>query len=332
MQEALPFFIDSTLFIEFKLSTTQIPTRNSLLLWIAVFVLTFPSATFLCLRQIQSGAFWFPLCLLAAFGLIYTSWDKVLRGPNLGSWVLAALAIAVQVLEIGNYLQPTIFAQLSFGGLAFVLAMSAWLLSNRSLHFAPSSLVRYLPFFIFWAIATQPLFGMLSSWFQSVSALIASQSLDLASISNRVHSNHIELIDRSWNLQEVLGESGHVALYGCMASLWIAWFFRSHALVPLYIVCALFWGMIADAAQILLVLGTHYAYGWDSLLESGWAVRVGGVITWILLFLSSDRIIRFLFQPVDSDKSQGVNPLVVFWNSTFRTMGQASSFQQTKKP
>lgn len=292
-------------------------------IWILLLLLTLPVAVMHCIAQTYSrDGFLMPVLFAFATPIIYLSWDKQRRAPNLKGWILIALAAATGILGILQWAGINPIVRINFSVAAFVFVVCSWLVSQRSARYPRYSLVGFSAFLVVWLMvpfsSTWNLPARLFTWNGS----LAGQLLDALQISNRTYAGQFQLIGKSWAMSSIVADEFSASTLMGVASLWIAFRLRSYLLFPVYLATALLWSVLGDTSRLVATSLMHEWYGQD--WSSGWrSIAIGccGLFTGVLLFLSNDKLLRVLFQPTDSDNSNGVNPLVRIWNGCFHSMG-----------
>jgi exosortase len=249
-----------------------------------------------------------PALALASAFLIYGRWDRQVRRPaSIVAWGLLTIGILLLGLAI-------LSASGWLGAAAFIACMGSWLASVSEKD--GRSLLTIWP--LFWLILSLPLGfdSTLTSWLQLQSSRLSSFALDLSGVPHVLFGNVIELTTGRLFVEQAC--SGVQSLFTLLfvAVLIVVWLRRSVLLLPIYVLVAVFWAGVMNVFRIYAIAYVQHFYNVD--LAHGWRHALLGYFCLglaVILLLSSDRLLRILFFPIETKEAGAENnPWVFSWN------------------
>ncbi|MDX1927555.1 MAG: exosortase U [Pirellulaceae bacterium] len=268
-----------------------------------------------------------PALALAVGFLINARWNRKLD-TQFGwfGWTLLAFGMLFLSVGVGLYSGW-------LGTLGFVFLLGAWFESHRESK--GGSLLSIWP--LSWLILSLPLGfdDALTNWLQLKSTRLSSFFLDLVDIPHAQFGNVIELAKGKLFVEQAC--SGVQSLYTLIfvAFLIVVVLRRPPILLPLYFLAAVFWAGLMNVVRIFTIAYASSRMSMD--LAHGWQHEVLGytcLTLAILLLLSTDRLIRVLFFPVEARDSATPesNPLVYVWNRRMSETGETSATAERSVP
>jgi exosortase len=238
-------------------------------------------------------------------------------------------------LSVVLLLMAVVFLEPPLAALSFALGLSSFLLrvkdsvSGGSLF--PISLLMYVvvhsPFGI---NEDRRIITLLQRW----SAQVTSVLLDVVRITHDMPGTILRTTERSWGVEEAC--SGVQSFYTLLfCSVFLAIWLRRPAFRGLVLVASsLFWALVMNTLRIFLIPIAYFGFGID--LSEGWQHAVLGYFTLImgiLMLLSTDQFLDFVFGSIDAEKSGSeteASSVGRFWNRY--VAGQATYRSQDWKP
>ena len=204
------------------------------------------------------------LALLASFGLLAAS--QVLWSPWLGTMAVIISALAV-VLSLGRPLASRVLP----------VWMLLWLL---------------LPLPFRWD-------GRLILWLQGLSSQGGSQMLDYLGYNHVLAGYVIQIPGHQFLVEEACSGVQTVFALLATAAVLAVWLRRPLVHGVLLVASAAFWAIAANVIRVTLAIALYVERGVDT--DDGWTQAMFGVgllVFELLMLLSTDRLLRFLLQPL----------------------------------
>ncbi len=238
---------------------------------------------------------WFAFAILATAGLIWARWPKDGRQmfmESIWSNLLAGVGLVAGLLGV-VFVEPWFAALSVYSLLASLMARTVDRETGKSL----------------W-VTTLPLFASLAlpfnyditliTWLQTTSAHLTSRLLDLANIGHYMPGTVIETPNKKYGVEEACSGIQSFFLLVFVAVAYCVWLRRPLFRSVLLLIAAVIWSIFMNCLRILLIPVFDVNFGIDlstgiqhDLL--GWSTMALG----ILLLLSTDQFLMFLFGPVD---------------------------------
>ncbi len=285
---------------------------NSRLFWGAIFLVPLPLLVsyFMGLWRLEHYQY-FPILLFSFAYLIFLRWDREVRPPS-GMLGYGLLIAGFACLCFGAYHGSPWLAAVSYS-----LIWGSWLASQNSTDSARWGLLALWPLTWMWIRLPLNLDIHLMGKLQRLTSNVGSTVLNLLDIPHRLNGNVFSLAKGDLFIEEACsGVQSFFTLLFC-AFLLVAWLQRSVALLPIYAIFAVFWAAVLNVLRIVSIAIAQEKLGLN--LATGWYHAVLGylcLVIALLLFLSSDRLLRVFFFPTRVDKD-AYNPLSNFWNVLF---------------
>lgn len=285
-------------------------------LWLALLASPLPLvAVYLAGLMAYPQYHYAPALVLAMVLLIASTWDRTISLPRgFLSWLLL-VGGSVFVL-VGCYFWSPWSA-----AVGFVLITGAALRHCNSAAGA-WGLLSLWP--LTWLLLRLPmnLDTSVSSWLQRITARVSSFILDWIEIPHQLTGNVFHLPHGTLFVEEACsGIQSVFALFFCSV-LWVVWKHRSFALLPIYVLAAMFGAGIMNVLRVTAICVAQER--WQLDWAHGWRHDVLGYICLliaIVLLISSDRLLRIVFYPLPSSTDNLlVNPLRAGWNRVLATM------------
>jgi exosortase len=256
----------------------------------------------------------FPLALVALGVLTYLRWPKEKRRKFQSSRFANLMLLAGLALGILGYLfvEPW-FAAASAAALATSLF-------TRTVEAETNKSLLSLSLFA-WFCVQPPLNGdqRLITWLQTVSAKFTSELLDLVGYAHYMPGTvFIAPGGKSFEVEQAC--SGVQSFFSLLfvAILLVVMQRRNWFRGGLLILSAAFWAIFMNTVRILAIPAADWALGWD--LASGPAHETLGYLTLllgILMLLSTDQLLMFVFGPVEAfgeERKNTFRGFTKFWN------------------
>lgn len=256
-----------------------------------------------------------PALVLAMAFLFASTWDRTISLPR-GVFVWSLLASGSALVLVGCYFWSPWSATVGFV-----------LISGAALRQCNSSkqtwgLLGLWP--LTWLLLRLPmnLDTSVSSWLQRITARVSSFILDWIEIPHQLTGNVFHLPHGTLFVEEACsGIQSVFALFFCSV-LWVVWKHRSFALLPIYVLAAMFGAGIMNVLRVTVICIAQER--WQLDWAHGWRHDVLGYICLLIaiaLLISSDRLLRIVFYPLPSSTDNLlVNPLRAGWNRVLATM------------
>ncbi len=262
--------------------------------------------------------------LLLAFGLLFFgSWDKSLPQPH-GIFSWSAIFIGQVISLVGAY-----FWSPWLGAVGFLMLLAALLYSLTDKKFG---LLRLWPLACLVIRLPLNLDYELTSWLQRITARVSSLILDRFEIPNHLAGNVFHLSKGTLFVEEACSGIQSVFSLIFVAVLWVTWQRRGIWLIPIYVVFAVAWAGVMNILRVTTICIAQE--NWMVDLSHGWQHEVLGylcLLIAIILFLSSDRLIRIFFYPAPSTRDEKVeNPIAKLWNGITNSLS-AQQANPTKR-
>lgn len=260
----------------------------------------------------ESKFFFLPATVLVCGYAVFRYWDrtpKLPAGALVTSLMLAAALALISSVTIGV---PWL------GALALVLIFGSFCISHSDRQ--SSRLSRFaIPAMFF-----LPLPLTIDKWMNDVSikivGMLAGSALDFADVPNRIVVDACGFCFGVVNLSlfcESFNSANAVAFAAAVICVWNR---RPLSLLPVYCLVSIFIASLTSTIQLLI----FEAIGESSTLQDAVVIAKGalgglGLVCSLLLVVSFDRLILFLFYPIE-DKSLGrlvYNPIISLWDSAF---------------
>ncbi len=271
-----------------------------------------------------------PFALLATFAIAYMRWPRnqaqQFRTSKL-SLVLLFIALATGVAGYA-FMTPWFTACSVLMLIASLLARTIDPETGKSLFSAS------LPMFVALVLPNNGDFRLIT-WLQQVSAQLTSRLLDLVGMGHHMPGTIIQIPGKTYNIENACSgvQSFFTLLF--VAVVFAVWnrrpWFRSSILV----LAAVVWAIFMNTIRILTIPIVDRTFGID--LSSGVSHDLLGyaVLTFgILMLLSTDQFLLFLFGPVEESTGQA-GPmgqfLTSFWNGTVAGEDGESSGKRRRK-
>lgn len=244
----------------------------------------------------------FPFLLLAVGFLIWDRWPRDTAQPLRQSsaspvlFVLSALLLVLAVL----FLEPPL------AGLSAALGLASFLLRIKD----PVSGGSLFPISLLMFVLVHSPFGVLNedrrliTLLQQWSARLTSVLLDLVNVAHDMPGTILRTVDKSWGVEEACsGVQSFYTLLFCSVFMAI-WFRRPVFRGGLLVVSSVFWALVMNTVRIFLIPIAYFQMGVD--LAEGWQHAALGYFTLlmgILMLMSTDQFLDFVFGSIDSEKS-----------------------------
>lgn len=269
----------------------------------------------------------FPLALIALVVFAYLRWPRgtgrKFQSSGLGTFLL--------ICGLGFGLLGFLFVEPWFSA-ASAATLTASLFARTV---DPESQKSLLPVSLFAFFCVQPPFNgdqTLISRLQTISAHFTSQVLDLVGYPHYMPGT-VFITPGGKNLEVEQACSGVQSFFSLLfvAILIVVLTRRPWFRALLLLVSATFWAMFMNTVRILAIPLSDKMFGWD--LAAGPSHEILGYLTLvvgILLLLSTDQLLFFLFGPVETFGDEGsgtVRRMTRFWNRTIsgvRVEGESS--------
>ncbi len=259
-------------------------------------------------------ASWFAFAILATAGLTWVRWPRDGRQvfkESMWSNLLAIIGVVAGLAGVA-FVEPWFAALSVFTLLASLLARTIDRDTGRSLWIVT------LPLFMSLAIPGNYDIELITM-LQTTSAHLTSRLLDLASIGHYMPGTVIETPTAKYGVEEACSGVQSFFLLIFVAVTYCVWLRRPFFRSLLLFISAMVWSVFMNCLRIFLIPVFHQNYGIDlakgiqhDLL--GWSTMAMG----ILLVLSTDQFLMFLFGPVDAETgSSGPmgRSITKVWNS-----------------
>ncbi len=267
-----------------------------------------------------------PALFLAVALLVWQRWDRVCHTPS--GWGAWWFLTAGAVLLVLGYLSGSSW----LGAVSFVSFLAAWMSTHRTID--GSSLFHLWPPALMLIPLPLGFDASLTHWMQLWSSRVSSYALDFLEVPHALFGNVLRLSSGTLFVEEAC--SGVQSLYTVVfvGILVVSIFRRSIWLLPFYLGAAIFWAGAMNVARILAIAYSQHHFNFD--LAHGWPHAMLGYVCLAgacLLLLSTDRLLRVLAFPIESNSRTGFeqNPVVHGWNRSFaqsdsRVLTVSSSF------
>lgn len=269
----------------------------------------------------------FPFLLLAVGYLIYDRWPRGESNPlrnSVGSPIFLGFAVFTFVAGL-------IFSESTFIALALALGMSSFLLRIKDTKTGGSLFpISLLLFIIIHAPFGQGYDGRLITALQLWSSQITSIMLDTIGILHDMPGTVLKTPDKEWGVEEACsGVQSFFTLVFC-ASLWAIWNRRPWFRGGLLVLSTIFWAVAMNTIRIFSIPVAYYYLNHLDLSE-GWSHAVLGyttLILGILMVISTDQLLEFLFGPVEIDQNNAErqSTVLALWN---RFIAGGTSFESS---
>jgi exosortase len=251
---------------------------------------------------------YFPFVFLAVGYLVYLRWDRKVAGPRgVFGWLLCGLGIGV--LLLGAMIHST-----WLGNLAFVLIATSFLFSQRSLG---GGYLGYLALPLVMLIRVPQLHAQsLVVRLQKITSQLSHLALDVMAVPHDMYANSIRLPTKELFVAEACSGIQSAFTVCFLALVLIVWHRRPLILVPLYLLFALVFAVLANTIRVTMIAlaeawyGADWTVGWTHDAVGYFSLAIAAGILW-----SFDRFCTLLFHPVEAPVNQrGGNPLAIAWN------------------
>jgi exosortase len=265
----------------------------------------------------------FPLALIALGIFTYLRWPKGAKRKFQSSFIASLLLFAGLALGLLGY----IFVEPWFG--AASAACFAASLYARTVAEETNKTLLSLSLLAFFCV--RPPFDAdqrLISWLQTVSAKFTSELLDLVGYAHYMPGTvFIAPGGKSFEVEQAC--SGVQSFFSLLfvAILLVVMQRRNWFRGGLLILSAAFWAIFMNTVRILAIPFADWIFQWD--LSSGEAHEVLGYLTLllgILMLLSTDQLLMFVFGPVEAfgeERKSTFRGFTKFWNKVIS--GQAKA-------
>ncbi len=167
------------------------------------------------------------------------------------------------------------------------------------------------------------------TWLQTLSSHAASNVLDLLGYLHYLAGNVLQFPDHEYFVEEACSGIMSFFLLLFLTTVYVVWMHRPWFRSVLLVLSGLFWAYLMNTLRILVIPIAQATFNLD--LSSGVSHDMLGyfcVILAILLVVSTDQFLSFVFGPVDPNtfesSSQFVRRINRFWNRVFSGTAQSS--------
>lgn len=271
----------------------------------------------------------FPLAMLAVAGIAWLRWPRDERMPfHRSLWSDFLL-----LLGLGSGILAAVFLEPWFAAASSMLLLASLLARTVDPETGRGQWVVALPLFV---ALTIPFNGdmMLITFLQRISALFTSRVLDLIGMGHHMPGTVIQIPGKEpYGIEQAC--SGVMSFFTLLfvAVVFIVWNRRPWFRATLLLISAVFWAIFMNTVRIFMIpfadnmMGLNLADGFAHNML-GWIVLVIG----ILLLLSTDQFLMFLFGPVETSTGRTGpfgNFITEVWNGL--VAGRAETQEEKEK-
>lgn len=159
----------------------------------------------------------------------------------------------------------------------------------------------------------------LITWLQVFSAQAASHVLDLLGLHHHLAGTLLTFPEKTYGVEEACSGVHSFFLLLFLTSVFVVFMHRPWFRAMVLMISALFWALLMNSVRILLIPLVYNTLGWDLVTPFNHAVLgYCVIIVAMLLVMSTDQFLTFVFGPVDSttldSSNEGVSTVAKYWN------------------